>query len=114
MENLTQDTIAVVFIFLIIVSGFLLEGFRVATLPASPALTFSFMGSFIASFLKPYDLPWTVYHYYMWFFHGAISLAFVAYIPFGKVRHFIACPISIAATASDEAHFEGHQSSLQG
>jgi hypothetical protein len=60
----------------------------------------------IGSCLRPLELPWTVYHFYLWIFHGFISLAFIAYIPFGKILHFIACPISIAATASDEANFE--------
>jgi nitrate reductase gamma subunit len=106
MENLTQDTVAVVFIFLIILSGFLLEGFRFATLPTSSAIKFSFMGSIIGSWFRGFEFPWTVYHFYLWLFHGFISLAFVAYIPFGKIRHFFACPISIAATASDEANFE--------
>lgn len=104
MENLTQDTIAVLFIFIIIISGFLLEGFRFATLPPSPVLQYSFIGNIIGSFLKPFELPWTVYHFYLWIIHGLLSVAFVAYIPFGKIRHFIACPISIAAAASDEAH----------
>ena len=106
MENLIQDSIAVLFILLIILSGFILEGFRCATLPISSDLHFSFIGNFIGSFLKPFELPWTVYHFYLWIIHGLLSLAFVAYIPFGKIRHFIACPISIAATASDEAHTE--------
>lgn len=106
MENLAQDTAAVIFIFLIILSGFLLEGFRLATLPPSSTIKFSFFGNIIGSWLKPFELPWTVYHYYLWIFHGFISLAFVAYIPFGKIRHFIACPISIAATASDKANIE--------
>lgn len=104
MENLTQDTVALIFIFLIILSGFLLEGFRCATLPSNTALKFSFMGCIIGSWLKPFELPWTVYHYYLWIIHGFLSLAFIAYIPFGKIRHFIACPISITATASDEAN----------
>ena len=105
LENLTQDTVAVILIFVIILTGFLLEGFRCATLPASPELHYSFMGLIIGSWLKPFDQPWTVYHFYLWLFHGFISLVFVAYIPFGKIRHFIACPLSIAATASDEANF---------
>jgi hypothetical protein len=62
------------------------------------------MGSIIGSWLKNFELPWTVYHFYLWIFHGLISVIFIAYIPFGKIRHFIACPISIAATASDEAN----------
>lgn len=103
LENLTQDTIAVIFIFLIIVTGFLLEGFRCATLPLTPEIRISFMGSSIGALLKHFDLPWTVYHFYLWLLHAFISLAFIAYIPFGKIRHLIACPLSIAATASDEA-----------
>jgi len=106
MENLTQDTVAVIFIFFIVLTGFLLEGFRFATLPPSPTTKFSFLGSIIGSWLKPLELPWTVYHFYLWIFHGFISLAFIAYIPFSKILHLIACPISIAATASDEAHLE--------
>jgi len=106
MENLTQDTVAVIFIFLIILSGFLLEGFRLATLPPCSAIKFSFIGSMIGSYLRAIELPWTVYHFYLWIFHGFISLAFIAYIPFGKIIHFIACPISIAATISDEANLK--------
>ena len=105
MENLTQDSLAVFLIFLIVVSGFLLEGFRCATLPVSRELSYSFMGSIIGSWLRPFDQPWTVYHFYTWLFHAFISLVFIAYIPFGKIRHFIACPVSITATASDEANF---------
>jgi len=105
LENLTQDTLAVILIFLIVLTGFLLEGFRCATLPASPELHYSFMGLIIGSWLKPFDQPWTVYHFYLWLCQGFIPLVFVAYIPFGKIRHFIACPLSIAATASDEANF---------
>ena len=105
MENLTQDSLAVFLIFLIVISGFLLEGFRCATLPASRELSFAFMGSIIGSWLRPFDQPWTVYHFYTWLFHAFISLVFIAYIPFGKIRHFIACPVSITATASDEANF---------
>lgn len=106
MENLPQDTVAVIFIILIILSGFLLEGFRCATLPLSSSMQFSFLGSIIGSFLRAFELPWTVYHFYLWLFHGLISVVFVAYIPFGKLRHFIACPLSIAATASEEANLE--------
>ena len=105
MENLTQDSLAVFLIFLIVVSGFLLEGFRCATLPVSRELSFSFMGSIIGSWFRPFDQPWTVFHFYCWLFHAFISLVFIAYIPFGKIRHFIACPVSITATASDEANF---------
>jgi len=104
LENLIQDTAAVLLIFLIVLSGFLLEGFRCAVLPAGPALSVSFVGAAIGSWLRPVELPWTVIHFYLWLVHGVLSLAFVAYIPFGKIRHFIACPVSIAATASDEAH----------
>lgn len=110
LENLTQDTLAVILILAVVLTGFLLEGFRCATLPATAELHYSFMGIIIGSWLKPFDQPWTVYHFYLWLFHGFISLLFVAYIPFGKIRHFIACPLSITATASDEANF--HQQYL--
>jgi hypothetical protein len=86
LENLTQDTVAVILIFLIMVSGFLLEGFRCATLPVTPELHYSFMGSIIGSCLKPFEQPWTVYHFYLWLLHGFISLVFIAYIPFGKIK----------------------------
>jgi nitrate reductase gamma subunit len=106
LENLTQDTVAVVLLFLVVVTGFLLEGFRIATLPSSPEINISFMGALIAAPLRSIDVPWAAYHFYLWIFHGLISLAFIAYIPYGKILHFIACPISIASTGSDGTYME--------
>ena len=84
-------------------SGFLLEALRCASLPASGRLWYSFVGNTLAWPLRQWDPSWLGAHFRLWIVHGAIGIAFTAWIPVSRLRHFIACPASILSTASDEA-----------
>ena len=96
-----EDLIAVLLLFLIVVTGFLLEGFRMAVLPVTFESYFSFVGLGVASILRWIPLEWTNIHFYTWVVHATIVFAFLAYIPFSKFIHFIGCPVSILASSSD-------------
>lgn len=96
-----EDILAVLFLFLIVVTGFLLEGFRMAVLPISFESYFSFVGLALAGVFRQLPLAWTDIHFYTWIVHATLVFIFLAYIPFSKFIHFIACPVSILASSSD-------------
>jgi nitrate reductase gamma subunit len=96
-----EDILAVLLLFLIVVTGFLLEGFRMAVLPVTFESYFSFGGLALASLFRQIPLAWTDIHFYTWIVHATIVFIFLAYIPFSKFIHFIACPVSILASSSD-------------
>jgi nitrate reductase gamma subunit len=96
-----EDILAVLLLFLIVVTGFLLEGFRMAVLPVTFESYFSFGGLALASLFRQIPLAWTDIHFYTWIVHATLVFIFLAYIPFSKFIHFIACPVSILASSSD-------------
>jgi len=96
-----EDILAVLLLLLIVVTGFLLEGFRMAVLPVTFESYFSFVGLALASLFRQIPLYWTNIHFYTWIVHAALVFIFLAYIPFSKFIHFIACPVSILASSSD-------------
>jgi nitrate reductase gamma subunit len=96
-----EDILAVLLLFLIVVTGFLLEGFRMAVLPVSFGSYFSFVGLALASLFRWIPFAWTDIHFYTWIIHATLVFIFLAYIPFSKLIHFIACPVSILASSSD-------------
>jgi nitrate reductase gamma subunit len=96
-----EDIIAVVLLFLIVLTGFLLEAFRLAVLPVSFESYFSFVGLALAGLFRQIPLAWTDIHFYTWIVHATVVFIFLAYVPFSKFVHFIACPISILASSSD-------------
>ncbi len=96
-----EDIIAVLLLFFIVLTGFLLEGFRMAVLPVTFESYFSFVGLAMASLFRLIPLVWTDIHFYTWIIHATIVFIFLAYVPFSKFIHFIACPVTILASSSD-------------
>lgn len=124
------DVLFVSLLFAIGVTGFVLEGFRLAAdRPDSAA--FSPLGASIARGLDAITMSrdvWITAHTAMWFFHAALALTFIAYIPFSKAVHILADPLNLflrdplaarrlrpipvvaapaAQTAQPAAHFAG-------
>lgn len=96
-----EDILAVLLLFFIVLTGFFLEAFRLAVLPVSFSSYFSFVGLAMASLFRQIPLAWTDIHFYTWIVHATIVFIFLAYIPFSKFIHFMACPITILASSSD-------------
>jgi nitrate reductase gamma subunit len=99
--NERKDIAAVVLLFTIVLTGFIMEAFKFAMLPISVDAAFSFVGFAMSLPLRPFDLPWVDFRYYLWIFHATIAFVFLAYIPYSKIMHAIACPVSIVTSASD-------------
>ncbi len=89
-----RDNVALLFIFLIVVTGFLLEAFRIAVLPFSLKHSTSFVGFTLALLFRDLPLNWTTFHFYMWNFHFLLAFAFIAYVPYSKFVHIVTCPVT--------------------
>ncbi|MGB9629103.1 MAG: respiratory nitrate reductase subunit gamma [Thermodesulfobacteriota bacterium] len=94
LKTEVRDHIALLFIFLIVITGFLLEAFRIAVLPFSLKHSPSFVGFTLALLLRSLPLNWTTFHFYLWNLHFLLAFAFIAYIPYSKFAHIITCPVT--------------------
>lgn len=90
------DAASVLFLLVVVVGGFLLEGMGIAgripgheTHHAYSFLGYAFSSVMPASFGQYYDEVWLV--------HGIMSALLIAYIPFSKLFHMIVTPIAIEA-----------------
>jgi nitrate reductase gamma subunit len=102
-----EDMVILVLLMGVIVTGFFLEACRLAVVSPAPEVWASFLGALGGRILNLWDLPWTVVRFYVWIFHAVLVFCLLAYLPFSKLFHLFAAPVTIAATAS-EAHYKQH------
>ncbi|MCX5873903.1 MAG: respiratory nitrate reductase subunit gamma [Deltaproteobacteria bacterium] len=91
-----QDTIALVIIGLVTFSGFILEGIRIviAQIPQQIALS-AFGGYLLSRLFSVVNLGWQTIYGYMWYIHALLWAMFIAYLPFGKLKHIFTTPLSL-------------------
>jgi nitrate reductase gamma subunit len=100
-----DDTVVLVLLFLVMLSGFCVEGTRLARL-GPPLADWSPAGALFASFFCGIALgqaALTIAHRVLWMFHAASALLFIAYIPFSKQFHMIAAQIITLEAARRKA-----------
>ena len=83
-------------IFLIVLTGFLLEGWRIAA-TNDPWGGWSPFGNLVAKLFRPVLSAGAMRgaHHVMWWFHLALSFGFLAWIPYTKMMHIITAPLNI-------------------
>lgn len=92
-----QDNIALGIIGALILLGFFLEAARIlATGIADEIAVFSFIGYPLSKVFSIFGLNWTSVYPFLWYAHGIIAALFVAYLPFGKMRHIFNTPLTYA------------------
>jgi nitrate reductase gamma subunit len=90
-----EDNLALLIIGLLVIFGFLLEGVRITMTGISTDIAvYSFMGYAVASALSVWELNWSSLYPYLWYAHGILGAVFVAYLPFGKMKHVINIPLT--------------------
>lgn len=95
------DSLLLALLLLIVLSGFLLEGLRLAALP-SGAAAFSYVGRLFspaAWFFPEHLQPWLTA---CWSFHFLLVAALFAYLPHSKLLHSILAPVIIGMNATAE------------
>ncbi len=92
----TKDNLALLIIGVLIIFGFLAEGVRIlmTQVPCEVGL-YSFIGYPISRLLSLMDLQWTGIYPYLWWSHAVAGAVFVAYLPFGKMRHIFNTPLTL-------------------
>ena len=116
LERRLEDALVPLWLLLVVISGFLLEGIRLAY-QQPPWSEWSFIGHGIASFFKQagsHDI-----YPYLWWIHAGVSLTFIAGIPYTKLFHALSAPASIylheassgdSFDLEDESVFNLHES----
>jgi len=94
------DIIVLAMIFLAIVTGFMVEGFRLATSTGASEIerVWSPCGNLVAIAAKSFTSDETSFlrlHRYTWWVHMFISLGFLGYIGWSKLWHIFFSPVNI-------------------
>lgn len=89
-----EDVMSILLLLLVVLSGFILEGIAMTShMPGHESpWAYSFVGAAFAQVLPAVSVQ--VYAQ-LWLVHAAISVAFIAYIPFSKLFHLFAAPLAI-------------------
>jgi nitrate reductase gamma subunit len=103
VSTISSDSIAIWFLFVLTVSGFLCEAVRIAVQPGSIDADYSFAVKWVVPLLKDLHLTSTSVTYLFWG-HGILSLIFIGYIPFSKFRHIFASPLDFAFVTAGERY----------
>ena len=91
-----KDNLALLLIGLLVFLGFLAEGARILMTQLPPeAGLYSFIGYPLSGFLSLTTIQWTAVYPYIWWAHAVVGAIFVAYLPFGKMRHMFNTPLTL-------------------
>lgn len=95
LDNKPDDGIMLGFIFVILLTGFLIEGVRMAVVP-DPWAKYAFVGNWIALALKGSVNKGTLLglHRFLWWFHLLLAMAFIGYFPYSKLLHVFLAPLN--------------------
>lgn len=90
-----QDNMALVIIGSLVLLGFLLEGTRILVtgIPLDMA-AYSFVGYLVSRVFSILPVDWASIYPVMWYAHGVVAVVFIAYLPFGKMRHIFNTPLT--------------------
>lgn len=95
LRNTMADGLLLALLFVILATGFLLEGLRIAA-TGDPWAVWSPIGWGVAKwFANASSNTQATWHRGLWWFHLITSLAFIAYIPYSKMLHIVTAPLSI-------------------
>ncbi|MCK5098734.1 MAG: respiratory nitrate reductase subunit gamma, partial [Desulfobacteraceae bacterium] len=97
-----QDNIALILIGGLVLLGFFLEGARiiVTQIPCEIA-AYSFVGYMVSRAFAVFPFDWASIYPWMWYAHGFVAVLFIAYLPFGKMRHMFNTPLTYFIEAVD-------------
>jgi Fe-S oxidoreductase/nitrate reductase gamma subunit len=91
-DNTTDDAVALLLLFGIIVTGFIIEALRIRV-TSPPWEVWSFGGWALAKAFIGFDPGQVkILHKATWWTHTFLSLGFIAYIPYSRLLHIITTP----------------------
>ena len=112
-EKKFADTPSAVFLLIVVLSGFLVEGMRIAAEGMPAGSGFSFAGVVFAWMLPGGEFAEIAYNP-LWYFHVFGSLLFIAYIPGHRLVHSCATPLGRLMNSQKKMLVKKRLASLQG
>ncbi len=102
-----QDNVAIIIIGVLVVSGFLLEGTRIYTtgVPGEVA-GYAFCGYILSKILPIFYSDGQTAYTLLWYLHALSWAVFIAWLPFGKLKHIILTPLNLLFWSSSEEKSE--------
>ena len=90
-----EDNITLGILGILIALGFFAETARIlmTQMPAEVA-GFAFIGYSLATVLSVLPVDWRSVYPYLWYAHAVMGAVFVAYLPFGKLKHIFNVPLT--------------------
>lgn len=90
-----EDNITVALVGVLVLLGFGLEGMRILITQIPPDMAaYSFIGYPMAYMLSLSDWNWAGLYGCMWYAHALTGALFVAYLPYGKLKHIFNVPLT--------------------
>ncbi len=92
-----DDALLLILVFLILLTGFILEGLRISIIRDSWA-SWTPVGLFFSMIIEKAGLSVITaqaIHAYLWYLHMLLAFGFIAYIPYSKLFHMFASPLNI-------------------
>ncbi|MFZ3130260.1 MAG: heterodisulfide reductase-related iron-sulfur binding cluster [Desulfosporosinus sp.] len=88
LDNKPEDGIALALLFVLLSTGFLIQGARIASI-SDPWASYAFVGQWIAALLVANynEAQILSLHAFLWWFHLLLAMSFIAYIPYSKFFH---------------------------
>jgi len=95
LDNKPDDAITLALLFAILLTGFIIQGARIAVLP-DPWAGYAFVGQWMAIPLKAMlnEAQLLSLHVFLWWLHLALAMAFIAYFPYSKLFHILLGPLN--------------------
>ena len=90
-----QDTATLIILGALVIFGFILEGARIHStgIPHEMA-SYAFAGNGVAWICSLFPVNWNTVYPVLWWTHGLWAAVFIAYIPFGKMKHIFNTPLT--------------------
>jgi nitrate reductase gamma subunit len=102
-KTIIDDTVAIWFLFVVVITGWFCEMVRVAARPDAHDAAYSFAVYWMIPFLNSYNLSETFLTWCFWI-HVIAGLVFVAYIPFSKFKHVVASPLVYSLVTAEDSY----------
>jgi len=102
LDNKPEDAIILLWILAVLITGFLVEGARIAATGRLPYEVWSFVGWAVAGIFGGSQEGLKVAHMVLWYLHLVISIGLIAYIVYSKLLHIITSSINMMIRGVEE------------
>jgi len=90
-----EDNVTLGIVGLLVLLGFLTTGARLLlTQVPSDQAVYSFIGFPVSKALGILPVDWRLAYPYLWYSHAILGAVFIAYLPFGKLKHIFNVPLT--------------------